>query len=68
MALFATKKRSLLASPFVLAPERYDPRRELDAGGTETIPLGEIAFTVRKMAQPSADLGSCLVLDTSDAR
>ena len=68
MALIATKKRSLLASPFVLAPERYDPRRELDAGATETIPLGEIAYTVRKMVQPSAELGSCLVLDTSDAR
>ncbi len=67
MALIATKKRSLFAYPFVLAPERYDPRRQLDAGSTETIPLGEIASVIRKMVQPSANLGRCLVLDTSDA-
>lgn len=68
MALMASRKRSGLAATFVLAPERYDPRRALEAGDTETIPLGEIARSVRKVIQPSDDGGPWLVLDTSDAK
>jgi len=68
MALIAIRKRSLLATTFVLAPERYDPRRELDAGSVEIVPLGEIVKTVRKTIQPSEHVGLSLILDTSDAR
>ena len=68
MALIASRKRSTLASSFVLAPERYDPRRALDPGRAETVPLGEIARTIRRVVQPSDRGGPWLVLDTSDAR
>ncbi len=68
MALIATRKRSLLAPTCVLAPERYDPRRELDADAADAVPLAEIVRTVRKTIQPSDHVGPHLVLDTSDAR
>ncbi|MFZ1936290.1 MAG: hypothetical protein WCB27_11510 [Thermoguttaceae bacterium] len=68
MALIASRKRSVLAATFVLAPERYDPRRLLDAGDAETVLLGAIARSVRKVVQPADDSGPWLVLDTSDAK
>jgi len=68
MALISIRSRTRLASPVILAPERYDPRRNLDTTGAEVIELGEIAISVRKMIQPSAEISECLVLDTSDAR
>lgn len=67
MALISTKKASFLGPSFVLAPERYDPRRSLTAN-VGCVPLGEIVQIIRKMIQPSDRLGSCLILDTSDAR
>jgi len=68
MALISIKSRSRLASPVILAPERYDPRRKLDTKEDEVIELGEIVISVRKMVQPSTDIEECLVLDTSDVR
>ncbi len=67
MAVISTIKCSLLVPPFVLAPERYDPRRELSAA-MRSVPLGEIAQSIRQVVQPPYSLGPCLVLDTSDAR
>jgi hypothetical protein len=68
MALINIRARSTLATIDVLAPERYDPRRALDSGVAKHALLGDIAQLVRKVVQPSPDLGRCLVLDTSDAR
>jgi hypothetical protein len=68
MALISIRARSTLATIDVLAPERYDPRRALDSGVTKTVLLGDVANLVRRVVQPSAYLGRCLVLDTSDAR
>ncbi|MEI6444471.1 MAG: hypothetical protein WCO29_15395 [Nostocales cyanobacterium ELA583] len=68
MALISIKSRARLASPVILAPERYDPRRKLDTKESEVIELGEIIISARKMIQPSAEIGECLVLDTSDVR
>ena len=68
MALISIRSRSRLASPVILAPERYDPRRELDTKGDDVIELGEIIISAKKMVKPSMDVGQCLVLDTSDVR
>ena len=68
MALISIISKKRLASPSILSPERYDPRRELRVDKEETVKLGEIAFSVRKMIKPSTDLGEYLVIDTSDAR
>jgi hypothetical protein len=68
MALISIRARSTLATLNVLAPERYDPRRALDASATQSVLLGDVADLVRRVVQPSAQLGRCLVLDTSDAR
>jgi hypothetical protein len=68
MALISIRSRARLASPVILAPERYDPRRKLDTKGNEVIELGDIVISVRKMVQPSTEIGECLVFDTSDIR
>lgn len=68
MALINILARSSLATINVLAPERYDPRRALAANATDTVLLGDVVAIIRRVVQPSADLGSCVVLDTSDAR
>ncbi|MBD2306574.1 hypothetical protein H6G17_13760 [Chroococcidiopsis sp. FACHB-1243] len=68
MAVISIKSRARLASPVILAPERYDPRRKLDTKGDEVIELGEIVISARKMVQSSTDVGQCFVLDTSDVR
>lgn len=68
MALISIRSRTRLASPVILAPERYDPRRKLDTKEDEVIELGEIVVSLRKMVQPSIEIGECLVLDTSDIR
>lgn len=67
MALISIRSRSRLASPVILAPERYDPRRKLSTKGHEVIELGEIVISARKIVQ-SSDIGQYFVLDTSDAR
>ncbi len=68
MALISIISKTRLASPLILAPERYDPRRKLEVSGEETIELSNIAVSVRKMIKPSDDLDKYLVIDTSDAR
>lgn len=68
MAHITIRQRSKLATSYVLAPERYDPRRELDAGAAKSVILRDLVTAVRDVVQPSGDLGRCLVLDTSDAR
>ena len=68
MALISIISKKQLASPVILSPERYDPRRELKIDEGETIEIGKIAVSIRKMIKPSNDLGKCLVIDTSDAR
>lgn len=68
MALVSIISKTGLAAPLILAPERYDPRRELKVSSGKTVELGEIAASVRKMVKPSDDLGRCLIIDTSDAR
>lgn len=67
MAFISTRKASRLDPGFVLAPERYDPRREVRTNGGG-IPLGDVAISVRKTVDSIAGIGPCLVLDTSDAR
>jgi hypothetical protein len=68
VALISIRAKSTLATTDVLAPERYDPRRALDWGTRETVLLGDVVNVVRRVVQPAADLGRCLVLDTSDVR
>lgn len=68
MALISIKRRSDLAEVLALAPERYDPRRELRSQAKRTTLLREVANIIRRTVQPSEKLGRCLVLDTSDAR
>ena len=68
MALISIKRRGDLGEDLALAPERYDPRRELQPRARRTTLLRQVAALVRRTVQPSDDLGRCLVLDTSDAR
>lgn len=69
MALVTVRSRSELEKSYVLAPERYDPRRESLLARSATISLGEIATPVRKTVGTSkANTGRYLVLDTSDAQ
>ena len=68
MALISIRRRDELAEVLALAPERYDPRRELPSQANRTTSLGQVAALVRRTVQPSGKLGKCLVLDTSDAR
>lgn len=68
MALISIKRRSDLAEAFALAPERYDPRRELHSQAKRATLLREVAKIIRRSVQPSQKLGRCLVLDTSDAQ
>ena len=57
-----------LGRDFVLAPERYDPRRSLAVA--KGIPLGDVAEVLHMTAapRPAPEGSKVLVLDTSDAR
>lgn len=68
MALISIRRRGELAETLALAPERYDPRREMHPQAKQTAMLRQVAKIVRRTVQPSNKLGKCLVLDTSDAR
>ena len=48
MALISIKSRARLASPVILAPERYDPRRKLDTKESEVIELMKSLFLLEK--------------------
>jgi len=71
MALISIRTSADLGDDAVLAPERYDPRREMlhvTAAGGATF-VGDIARAVRRTVSPSRPApGRCIVLDTSDAR
>lgn len=67
MAFVSTRKSSLLGDSFVLAPERYDPRRTVEANDG-CIPLREIANISRSTVHALSEEQKALVLDTSDAR
>lgn len=71
MALCTIKKVADLETGFVLAPERYDPRRETVFSEDEaaTVALSELVTLVKKTVNASSkEIESCLVLDTSDSR
>lgn len=68
MAVISIKRRAELAEVLALAPERYDPRRELRPQAKRSTLLRQLANIVRRTVQPSDKLGKCVVLDTSDAR
>lgn len=74
MALLTVKRRVELGPTFVLAPERYDPRRESlrsGATGERTVPLGSLVRSVRQTVSPTSGQGGereLLVYDTSDVR
>ncbi|MEP6488960.1 hypothetical protein NDI43_09685 [Microcoleus vaginatus GB2-A3] len=68
MALISIMLKSHLASPVVLAPERYDPRRKLHTKKDEVVKLGEIVISIKKMVHLSTGTEKCFVLDTCDVR
>lgn len=72
MAVWIVKNQNDLSRGFVLAPERYDPRREVRtsySAQSKTVLLGHIAQVIRKMVNATTPgLGRCIVLDTSNAQ
>jgi hypothetical protein len=71
MAVWTIKTQSELSSSFVLAPERYDPRRAVLPVGREQAPLlvSTVARVIRRTVTSStAPDASYLVLDTSHAQ
>ncbi len=70
MAVWTVKAQNELSRFFVLAPERYDPRREAQNyfGNSSSVLLGQVANVIRRTLTPAAAKGSYLVLDTSHAR
>lgn len=67
MAVMTTRVRSRLSSGFVLAPERYDPRRELNVAGG-SFRLGELVSVVNETVPPGTNLSPSVVWDTGDAK
>lgn len=70
MAICNVKKRCDLGRNLVLAPERYDPRRESLSAGASGTSVADVAACLRRTMSPNngASGGRYLVLDTSDAR
>lgn len=74
MALVTVKRGFELEYPFVLAPERYDRRREshqINGKQVDALTIGDIAEIVRQTINPMAKAAGerrCVVLDTSDVR
>jgi hypothetical protein len=75
MALTSIKQVGQLDEGFVLAPERYDPRRATEFNGADEaadtgVKLGRLGFVVRETLLPQkADPGMrYIVLDTGDAK
>lgn len=67
MAISTIRAVTELEAGFILAPERYDPRRAV-SNRHACVTVSSIATLARNIAQPGNKLGPCLVLDTSDAR
>lgn len=71
MAVWTVKAQNELSRFFVLAPERYDPRRAATGhfADSSSVMLGQVANTIRQTLTPTtAKEGSYLVLDTSYAQ
>ena len=74
MAIVTTRLGSELGTSWVLAPERYDPRRETlrtTARGTATVLLSSVARIARQTISASTsnpERQTIRVLDTSDVR
>lgn len=67
MAWTAVRAEAELEAPFVLTPERYDPRR--GGSGPAGVPLGRLVGASRRTVTSADDPDRvCVVLDTSDAR
>ena len=70
MALTSVRSVRELEGLFVLAPERYDPRRtSLHSSSARGVSLGNLVLPIRRTITASdAPDSRCLVFDTSDAR
>ncbi len=71
MAICNVKERSQLGKGIVLAPERYDRRREALSAIASSIVLGMLVLPLRKTVNPNgngAEPRDFLVLDTCDAQ
>ena len=70
MAIFTLRTVGQLEAGFVLAPERYDPRRSPAAGASTGKRVGDIVSLSRNVltARSASSTGSFVILDTSDAR
>jgi hypothetical protein len=66
MAIVSIRKISELAAGSVLAPERYDLRRNLFLRSGAALKVANLVTIKRRTVRPGHD-GNCLVLDTSDA-
>jgi hypothetical protein len=70
MAICNVKKRCELGEGLVLAPERYDPRREMLSSTKAACSLADVAECLQRTVSPSSgrsSAGRYLVVNTSDA-
>ncbi len=70
MAICTIRTVGQLEAGFVLAPERYDPRRSLTAGASAGKRVSDLATLSRTVlsAQSASPTDAYVILDTSDAR
>lgn len=69
MALWTVRSRSALSDGAILAPERYDPRREALGAAQTTARLGDVVQSARELVNPSAkDSRRYLIVDTTNSR
>jgi hypothetical protein len=70
MALTSVRRLRELEGLLVLAPERYDPRREsLQSSAPRGMPLRQLVALIRKTVTAADEPGRrCLVLDASDVQ
>ena len=70
MAFCSVRERVEFGPGLILAPERFDPRRDALADIPQSAPLGSIASSFRKTISPKSGSdpeGEYVVLDTSNA-
>lgn len=68
MTEIVTRRVSMLDNGFILAPERYDPRRQMQVDGESVITIGDLVTVSKELVSQSKTSGEYLVLDTSDVR
>ncbi len=69
MALWTVRPCSSLAQGAILAPERYDPRREALSRPHDALSLGAVAQSVCELVSPrKQDARRYLIIDTSHSR